>query len=514
VSPLASGERRSIAIVGAGIGGLTAAARLAHAGHDVTVFEKNAVPGGRCGQISDQGYKFDLGPTILLMRDVIEGVFRDCGKDPRQYLELVRCDPNYRIHFADGSSVLFGPSLSETRDEVERVEPGAFEGYLDFLQKSRHHFDASVEHLVTKPLDGPAAYLSPSLLKTVLSVRALRKLHPWLGGFFKDERLKRSLGFQTMYLGLSPYDAPATFSLLPYTELAMGIWYAMGGLYRVPLALEKLARECGARFRYEAPVAKVLESGGRAQGVHVHGRDELFDVVIVNADLPYAYERLAPALKKPYGSKPKFTSSAFMLYLGTNRKFEQLEHHNVVFGGNYRETFEDIFKNGRVPPDPSFYVNRPSKTDPSLAPAGGDALYVLVPVPHQNDTVDWAKAAGPLREQVLGLMETRLGMAGLRESIVVEHQLTPDDWASRFNLARGAAFGLSHVFTQVGALRPPTRDRTLGNLYFVGASTQPGTGIPLVMLSARIVTERIARELHELPVGTRPAEAASRPEAA
>lgn len=498
--------RRSIAIVGAGIGGLTAAARLAHAGHDVTVFEKNAVPGGRCGQIRENGFTFDIGPTILLMRDVVEGVFRDCGHDPSEYLELIRCDPNYRIHFADGSSLLFGPNLGEMRDELEGMEKGSFEQYLSFLQKSRHHFDASVEHLVTRPLDGVANYLNPSLMRTLLSVRALRKLHPWLGGFFQDERLKRSLGFQTMYLGLSPYDAPATFSLLPYTELAMGIWYPMGGLYRVPLALEKLAKACGAKFRYESPVDKVLSDGQRSTGVQVRGKDEPFDVVIVNADLPYAYERLAPELKKPYRN-PKFTSSAFMLYLGVNRRYEQLEHHNVLFGGNYRETFDEIFKTGRVPADPSFYVNRPSKTDPTLAPEGGDALYVLVPVPHQNDSIDWTKEAPRLREQILTLMEKRLGLTGLRESIVFERQLTPDGWADRFNLARGSAFGLSHVFSQVGALRPPTRDRTLHNLYFVGASTQPGTGIPLVMLSAKIVAERIAQEIHELPSNSRPAEA-------
>jgi phytoene desaturase len=506
-------ESRSIAVVGAGVGGLTVAARLAHAGHRVTVFEKNTTPGGRCGVVQDGGFSWDLGPTILLMRDVIEGVFSDCGRNPADYLELMRCDPNYRIHFADGTSVLFGPNLAEMRDELERVEPGAFEAYLSFLQKSRHHFDASVDKLVTVPLDGPTAYLNPSLLKTVLSVRALRKLHPWLGGFFKDERLRRALGFQTMYLGLSPYDAPATFSLLPYTELAMGIWYPKGGLYRVPLALERLARECGAEIRYDAPVEKILCGRERAEGVRVRGVDEKFDVVVCNADLPYAYERLAPQLKKPF-RKPKYTSSAFMLYLGVDRKYEQLEHHNVVFGGNYRETFEEIFKRGTIPDDPSFYVNRPSQNDPSVAPPGHDALYVLVPVPHQNETIDW-KVAGPkLREKTLDLMESRLGLTDLRKHIVVEHQLTPDGWADRFNLAKGSAFGLSHVFTQVGALRPSTRDRTLNNLYFVGASTQPGTGVPLVMLSARIVTERLSRELAELPKGTRAATPPGEQEAA
>jgi phytoene desaturase len=493
---------RSVAVIGAGVGGLTVAARLALAGHRVTVFEKNAGPGGRCGVVRDGGFTWDLGPTILLMRDVIEGVFRDAGRDPADYLTLTRCDPNYRIHYADGTSITFSPALGEMRDELERVEPGSFGKFLKFLENSRGHYDTSVAALVGRPLDGVANYLRPSILKAVLSVRAYRKLSPWLAGFFADPRLQMALSFQTMYLGLSPYEAPATYSLLPYTELAMGIWYPRGGLYAVPLAIEKLGRELGVTYRYDAPIERIVTGEGRAKGVRLAGgREEAFDVVVANADLPYAYDSLVPEARPKRADSFRYTSSAFMLYLGVEGACDHLEHHNVVFGSRYRETFQEIFHDRVIPREPAVYVNRPTATDPSLAPVGADALYVLVPVPHQTEHVDWESAAPRLREQVLDLMETRLSLPGLRGRIRIEHQVTPDDWASRFNLAKGAAFGLAHDFRQVGALRPSTRDETFRNLYFVGASTQPGTGVPLVMLSAKIVAERIARELPELPSG-------------
>jgi phytoene desaturase len=491
---------RSIAIVGAGVGGLAAAARLAHAGHRVTVFEKNAVPGGRAGQLMDRGYTWDIGPTILLMRDVVEGLFADLGRDPADYLQLTQVDPNYRIHFGDGTSAAFTPDLARIRPELDRLEPGSFKRYLDLLRFGRHSYDTSVNEIINRPLDSVFNYLNPSLLKHVLSMKAHRRLYSYLSGFFKDERLLQALSFQTMYLGISPYEAPATFLLLPYTELAMGIWFPKGGMYAVPKAIERLGRELGVTYRYKAPVDRILQEGKQVTGVRLaDGTIENFDIVVANADLPYTYQKLIPEATLPRKESLKYTSSAFMLYLGVDRKYEMLEHHNVVFGKKYRDTFKEIFDDKKLPSDPSFYVNRPSKTDPTLAPPGGDALYVLVPVPHQTKDIDWAKEGQPFRDRIVALIEQRLGVTDLNKHIRVEHWMTPDGWQQQFNLQHGAAFGLSHGFSQVGALRPSTRDAKFKNLYFVGASTQPGTGVPLVMISGQIVAERIARELGELP---------------
>lgn len=483
-----------IAIVGAGVGGLTSAARLAHAGHKITLFEKNSGPGGRCGVVKEDGFQWDLGPTLLLMRDVVEAPFRELGRNPADYLTLTRCDPNYDIHFGDGSHVAFSTNLASMRDQLEAMEPGSFKKYLAFLEFGRNAYDTSVAHIVNRPLDGITSYLNPKILRHVFSMGAHRTLFSYLRRWFKDDRLLQATSFQTMYLGLSPYEAPATFALLPYTELAMGIWFPKGGMHEVARALERLGREEGVDFRYDTPVERIVVENGKATGIRTAKGDEAFDLIVANADLPYVCDTLVPESSFKKSKKMRYTSSAYMLYLGVDRKFDQLGHHTVVFGNRYKETFQEIFHDMKVPESPSFYVCRASGTDPDLAPAGCDSLYVLIPVPHNADGLDWAVEGPKLRDKIIGQMETRLGLTGLRESIRVEKHYSPNDWESSLNLVNGAAFGFSHGFMQVGALRPSTRDANIPNLYYTGASTQPGTGVPLVMLSAQIVTDRIAKE--------------------
>jgi phytoene desaturase len=309
--------------------------------------------------------------------------------------------------------------------------------------------------------------------------------------FFRDDRLRAALTFQTMYLGISPFASPAVYGLLPYTELADGIWYPRGGMFELPLALERLARELGVRFHYGTPVRKILIERGRAHGVRLDGGDAPADVVLCNADLPWAYRNLLDAREAPLrgARRLEYTSSAFMLYLGVRRRHPMLGHHTVVFGREYRGAFDDIFRRLRVPADPAFYVNVSARSDAGAAPAGKDNVYVLVPVPHRDAGIDWAAEGPQLRDRVLARL-AELG-ADLRDDIEAERAFTPDDWATELNLERGSAFGLSHDFFQVGPFRPANQDRNVPNLFFVGASTQPGTGLPMVMLSARLVTERI-----------------------
>jgi phytoene desaturase len=290
------------------------------------------------------------------------------------------------------------------------------------------------------------------------------------------------------------------YTLLPYTELAQdGLWFTRGGTYALPQAMAALAEEKGVQIHTGRPVERIVVEKGRATGVVVNGTFEPADIVLSNADLPYTYlDLLPPEARGPF-TQPKldslvYTASAFMMYLGTDVRYEHLRHHNFFLAGDYRANFEAIFKTKTLPADPSFYVNCPAHTDPTLAPPGGDNIFVLVPIPHLSDAVDWRVEKERFTEKMYRLLEERAGMTDLGKHVVVEHIYTPYEWRDRFNLRHGAAFGLAHGMRQVGLFRPPNRSPVVPNLYFVGASTTPGTGLPLVTIGARLVCERIAAE--------------------
>lgn len=486
-------NQRSAIVIGAGVGGLTAAMKLAHQGYRVELHEKLDVPGGRCGRVEMDGFRFDLGPTILLMPFVFERTFASVGRKLSDYLELVRCDPNYKVTFRDDSTLTLTSELTKMRQELERLEPGSFERYLRFLAKGRERHDVSLEHFVGKHFDGLAQFLTPSNLPRIFSVGAHQKLFGQVSHAFKDPRLQQVMSFQTMYLGVSPYEAPAVFSLLPYTELAVGIWYPMGGMGAIPRALEKVCREEGVAFHYRSPVKQIVIENGRAVGVQLEdGRVSKADIVVCNADYPWAYKHLVDpkVSSRPELEKKRYTSSGYMLYLGTRRRYDELEHHNVFFGRDFEGSFDSIFEKLEVPDDPSFYVNAPAHLDPSMAPEGKDALYVLVPVPHQAPHLDW-KVEGPkVRAKVFARL-AELGMKDLEQDVISERVITPDDWASSLNLERGSNFGLAQNMFQIGPFRPKVWDERVENLFFCGASTQPGTGVPTVMISADLAVKAI-----------------------
>ena len=478
-------------VVGAGVGGLSAAVRLAAAGGRVHVIERAAGPGGRCGRIEEGGFKFDVGPTILLLRPIVEELFASVGRRLEDYLTLVPCMPNYLIHFSDGTRAEFSSDLRRMQTSLEAIEPGSFGGYLRYLEEGRRGLEVSLDRFVTRNFDTFASFATPGNLKTVFAVNAHRSLYNVVSKHFRDERLRIALSFQTMYLGISPHEAPGVYALLPYTELADGIWFPMGGMYALPLAIERLARELGVTFEYGTAVERIVVDGDRVTGVRLeNGTVRTADRVLANADLPYVYRKLIPEARLPRAEKLKYTSSAYMLYLGLDGRAPGLEHHNVFLSQSFKKNFDEIFTSYSEPSDPSFYVNVPTRTDPSLGADGCDQLYVLVPVPHQHPTLDWNEAGPRLRAKVFERL-AREGYGDLEKRVVVERRCDPDGWASGFNLERGSAFGLSHNFFQVGYFRPSNQDPTFSNLYFVGASTQPGTGLPMVMLSARLVAERI-----------------------
>ncbi len=481
------------------MGGLAAAIRLAATGFEVEVFEKNPRLGGRVDRLEADGFAFDTGPSLLLMTDTYRELFRFAGRDLDDYVRLIPLDSDYRVTFGDGDSLTMRRTLPELIKELERIEPGVTPRFYRFLEDACHKYRLGRCEFVERDFDKAKDFFGLRNLRLLLKTKAVNNYYRQVSKFFRTDKLRQAFSLQTMYLGLSPFEAPAVYSLLPYTELAEdGLWFPEGGMYSLIEAMERLARELGVRFHLNSPVEEVIVTKGRAHGVRVGGGEIGADAVLANADLPYAYRDLLGGaadadFKLRKRGKLKYTASAFMLYLGVDGKLDNMLHHNFYLSEHYRENFEAIFRDERLPDDPSFYAVVASKTEPRMAPEGKDGLFVLVPVPHLGPNVDWSRDGEAFREKVYGLLERRCGLD--RGRVVYEKVRTPLDWRDEYNLEEGAAFGLGHGILQVGYFRPPMVSKAVEGMYFVGASTRPGTGVPLVTIGARLVAERIAREV-------------------
>ena len=487
-------------IIGGGVGGLATAIRLAAAGHKVTVLERNPSAGGRANEIRADGYRFDTGPSLLLMPDVYRELFAAAGRRIEDYVTFLPMDPNYRVHLGDGRWFDASRNLARMASSVNQIEQGAGTRIAVFLKDAGYKYRIAREKFVGRNFLHLFQFLTPANLYYLLRTEALANLFRTAGRYFRDEHLRLAFTFQTMYLGISPLNAPAIYALLPYTELAEGIWYPAGGVYRLIEAMLRLAEELGAEIRTSAEVVGLRFDGERAAGVTLLNGEELdADIIVANADLPGAYHRLVPEELRPDFTnarlrRMRYTASAYMLYLGVDRVYEQLQHHNVFFTHDFRANFDAIFRTRRLPAEPSLYIAAPGRTDPTVAPPGHDALMVLVPVPHlARDGVNWKRDEPAFRERVYDRLE-RVGLENLRQHVRLERRFTPIDWRDTYGLTLGAAFGLGHDFMQVGYLRPGNRAKKVRNLYFVGASTVPGTGVPMVIIGSRLVAERILHE--------------------
>jgi phytoene desaturase len=471
---------RSILIVGAGLGGLALAVRLAHRGHRVRVLEKTDQAGGRNRSVTVNGCGFDAGPTLVMMLDPFRRLFGDVGERMEDHLELTLCEPSYRVFYRDGTRL---DATSQRREMAQRIlrmsgmrEAEAFAHLmLDLEALYRDAIPNFVERNYRSPLD--LARLDS--LATVLKHRMLGNLGGRIERTFEDPRLRMLFSFQTMYLGLSPYDAPWVYATLAYMEFGEGIWYPKGGVAEISRALARLAEAKGAQICLGEEVVRM---DGR--GVELAGGARLeADAVVCNADLPYARRELLGRRERPR----RASCSAYMMYIDYSGRLPQLQHHNVFFGGDFRGNLEAIFDRWQLPWDPAFYAAVSARTDPEKAPPGHENLYLLVPCP--NLERPWSAEDGQfLRNQAFGRLQEEVGFEPDRVAAV--ETFTPEDWQSVLNLDRGAAFGLSHHFLQSAAFRPANYDRRSG-VYFVGASTVPGNGMPMVLISAELVERRV-----------------------
>ena len=484
------GPTDRVVIVGAGLGGLSAALRLTAAGREVTVVEREAGPGGRAGRLELGGYSFDTGPTVLTMPDLIADAFDCVGERMEDWLELEPLDPLYRAFYADGSVLDVKSDPVAMAEEVRKVcgpeEARGYERYVEFVSKL---YQWEMRDFIDKNVDSPLGLVTPNLARLV-AAGGFRKLAPKVAQYLKDPRTQRVLSFQSMYAGLSPYDALAIYAVISYMDSVAGVFSPKGGMHAVPVALAGAAEKHGVTFRYGEEVTSVVVRNGRAVGVETASGFLPADVVVLNPDLPVAYRDLLPAGKTPrHVQRLSYSPSCFLLLAGSSATYSKVVHHNIHFGKEWKGVFADLIDRGRLMADPSVLVSNPSYSEPSLAPPGKQAYYVLFPTPNLDAGLDWDVLGPRYRDECVARLED-LGYVGFGDSIEVEDVTTPLDWERR-GMERGAPFASAHTFWQTGPFRPSNLARSVEGVVFTGSGTRPGVGVPMVLLSGRLAAERI-----------------------
>jgi phytoene desaturase len=484
-----------VVIVGAGLAGLSAALRLAGAGRSVTVVEREQVPGGRAGLIESPAaggvYRFDTGPTVLTMPELIADCFDAVGERMQDHLRLRPADPLYRANFADGSrlDVHADPETmaAEIAEVVGPAEADGFRRYVDFVSRLYRY---EMRDFIDRNTDSPLDLLTPNLARLV-AAGGFSRLAGKVGQYLKDPRTQRVYSFQAMYAGVSPYQALALYAVISYMDSVAGVFVPEGGMHAVPRALADAAHRHGVTFRYGTTVTGIEQVGGRARAVHTGDGERIgCDAVVLTADLPVAYRDLLGTTPRRV-RRLRYSPSCYLMLAGSTARFPDAAHHNVHFGDAWREVFDDLAA-GRLMRDPSFLVTNPTRSDPGLAPPDREIYYVLFPTPNLDAPLDWDRVGPRYREHVLATLAAR-GYPGFADGIEVEHVTTPAGWQAR-GMERGAPFAAAHTFAQTGPFRP-------GNLWgenvvFAGSGTRPGVGVPMVLLSGRLAAERVTGPDH------------------
>ena len=488
-------EKRKVIVIGSGFGGLGAANRLAAKGHQVEIFEKRDKLGGRAYQYEINGFKFDGGPTVITAPYIFDEIFQAAGRKREDYFKLVPLDPFYRIYNHEGNYFDYFRNAEDTVPEVEKWNPSDVEGYHKLNSQTKKIFDAFHSHT-----DQPFPKLTDMLkiMPDVIRLQAFQGTYGFVSRYIKNDFLRRVFSFHPLLIGGNPFDTPSIFTLIMQFEKEWGVHYAIGGTGAIVDALGRLFTELGGKVHFNAEVEEILIEGKEAKGIRLaDGTVHKADIVISNADAPATYRYLIPEqYRKKYTNRKiertKYSTSLFVIYFGTKKRYldSNLEHHNIIINKRYKGLLSDIFSARTMPDDFSLYLHMPTKTDPSIAPDGCESFYVLSLVPNMDAGVDWTTAAKPYRDRIMQFLEDNY-LPDLQENIVAEHYIDPLHFQNTLNSYKGAAFSVRPTLMQSAWLRPHNQSEDFDNLYFVGAGTHPGAGVPAVLSSGKIAAELI-----------------------
>ncbi len=498
-------NKKKIIIIGGGIGGLGAACLLAKKGHDVTLYEKNEKLGGRANIFSAEGYTFDMGPSWYLMPDIFEHFFSLLGEDIKEHFHLHKLSPSYRVLFPGDPthpSLDIFSDLEKDLPTLEKLEPGVTPKFKKYLERSGEQYELAKRLFMYRNYNSPLDFLQKDFIKEGTKMNPLQTMEQYLDKWFTDDRLKKILEYTLVFLGSEPKKTPALYNIMNHIDFDMGVYYPEGGIYAIIEALEAIGKKNGAKLETNTSIKKIIVTNNKATGVQL-ANDTVIeaDIVISNADLWFTETQLLDKKHQTYPEKfwekQVMGPSAFILYLGLNKKIPNLIHHNLRFAKNWKENFKAIFDKPALPDDPSYYVCCPTKTDTTIAPQDKDLLFVLVPLAADLSVSEEKKKA--FRDQVIAMMAKDFDLPDLESSISYESSYWHEDFKTDYNAYRGTALGLAHTLKQT-ILRPKNKSNKVKNLYYVGAGTNPGIGMPICLISSELVYKRIQDIKHPHPL--------------
>jgi phytoene desaturase len=488
-------NRKEIIVIGSGFGGLSAAIRLASAGHQVTIYEKRDQAGGRAYQYEKNGFKFDGGPTVITAPYMFDELFALGGRDREDYFDLLPVDPFYRVFDENGRAYTYHRDLEKAKAEVAKISPEDVAGFERFVRSSVKIFE-KYHPLTEKPFLKLQEMLD--IIPDALKMGTYLPTYQYAARFVKDEFLRRICSFHPLLIGGSPYNTPAIFDLIIQFEKEWGIHYTHGGTGAIVRSLVQLFQEIGGHIELSTEVKEIIIKDGQAKGVRLaDGRIHQADIVVCNGDVPFAYKHLIPKKNRPakvdmYIDNLSYSNSLVVIYFGTRRRYlnSKLSHHNIIFNKGYRRLLRNIFKGKPLSDEHCLYLHMPTKTDESIAPEGCESFYVLSLVPHLDANIDWDTIGPEYTDRILGFLEENY-LPDLRENIIAQHSINPVHFRDTLNSYKGAAFSVKPSLVQSGWMRPHTKSTFFDNLYFVGAGTHPGAGVPAVIASGKIAANMI-----------------------